>query len=362
VHERVELIVDRCGRIRAHAIGETLARASAAAELLRIPARAGVEVIERRSGELAAELQECAQEEAGVQATARTVTATATEIEVDLTRCTDRIAEFGRRREELAAELDSPPPDPEEPLPVDERAAVTARLERLERRRESLGAVNPLAAEEYETEGRRASELTEQCADLERSLRELRGLIRDLTQTIDHRFTETFDQVAHNFTDVIRTLFPGGSGRLRLTHDVVSAVPVADDAPADEASRPEEPGIELEVKPAGKRIEALSLLSGGEKALTAIAFLFALLLTKPSPFYVLDEVEAALDDANIERFLDLLRAYQERAQFIVITHQRRTMEVADVLYGVTMAGDGESKVLSRRVPAEVELLPASGDA
>ena len=117
------------------------------------------------------------------------------------------------------------------------------------------------------------------------------------------------------------------------------------------SARPE-PGIELEVQPAGKRIEALSLLSGGEKALTAIAFLFSLLLTKPSPFYVLDEVEAALDDANIERFLDLLRAYQERAQFIVITHQRRTMEVADVLYGVTMAGDGESRVLSRRVPAD----------
>ncbi len=348
--------------LRAQGIGATLARASAAAELLRIPARSGVEVIERRSGELAAELQACAQEEAGVQATARTVTATATEIEVDLTRCTDRIAELGRRREELVTELDSSPPDPEEPLAADERAAVAARLERLERRRESLGAVNPLAAEEYETEGRRAGELTEQCADLERSLRELRGLIRDLTQTIDHRFTETFDQVAHNFTDVIRTLFPGGSGRLRLTHDVVSAAPVADDVRTDEAPRPEEPGIELEVKPAGKRIEALSLLSGGEKALTAIAFLFALLLTKPSPFYVLDEVEAALDDANIERFLDLLRAYQERAQFIVITHQRRTMEVADVLYGVTMAGDGESKVLSRRVPADVELLPASGDA
>ncbi len=114
------------------------------------------------------------------------------------------------------------------------------------------------------------------------------------------------------------------------------------------------------MKPAGKRIEALSLLSGGEKALTAIAFLFALLLTKPSPFYVLDEVEAALDDANIERFLDLLRAYQERAQFIVITHQRRTMEVADLLYGVTMAADGESKVLSRRVAPDAELRPAAG--
>ena len=131
-------------------------------------------------------------------------------------------------------------------------------------------------------------------------------------------------------------------------------------APTTRPVRADEPGIELEVKPAGKRIEALSLLSGGEKALTAIAFLFALLLTKPSPFYVLDEVEAALDDANIERFLDLLRAYQERAQFIVITHQRRTMEVADLLYGVTMAADGESKVLSRRVAPDVELRPAAG--
>jgi chromosome segregation protein len=236
-------------------------------------------------------------------------------------------------------------------------------MERLERRRESLGAVNPLAAEEYEAEKRRTGELTEQCADLEKSLRELRGLIRDLTQTIDRRFAETFDQVARNFTEVIGTLFPGGSGRLRLTDDVVSAAPAVPAGGAaedeEEAVRPDEPGIELEVKPAGKRIEALSLLSGGEKALTAIAFLFALLLTKPSPFYVLDEVEAALDDANIERFLDLLRAYQERAQFIVITHQRRTMEVADLLYGVTMAADGESKVLSRRVTAEVD-LPAVG--
>jgi chromosome segregation protein len=188
-----------------------------------------------------------------------------------------------------------------------------------------------------------------------RALKELRGLIRDLTRTIDRRFAETFSAVAKNFGEVISTLFPGGSGRLRLTEDdVVSAAPVtspddADDAP--EQARPE-PGIELEVRPAGKRIDALSLLSGGEKALTAIAFLFSLLLTKPSPFYLLDEVEAALDDANIERFLDLLRAYQDRAQFIVVTHQRRTMEVADVLYGVTMAGDGESRVLSRRVPAD----------
>ncbi len=352
---------------RAHAehgetIGQILVRASAAAELLRTPARAGVAIIEQRAGELAAELQACAHDEAAVQATARTVATTATEIEIELTRCTDHIAELGRRRDELTAEGADPSEMPTEPLSVDERAAIAARMERLERRRESLGAVNPLAAEEYEAEKQRTGELTEQCADLERSLRELRGLIRDLTRTIDGRFAETFTEVARNFTEVIRTLFPGGSGRLRLTaDDVVSAAPA--DVPADEAAeeppvRADEPGIELEVKPAGKRVEALSLLSGGEKALTAIAFLFALLLTKPSPFYVLDEVEAALDDANIERFLDLLRAYQDRAQFIVITHQRRTMEVADLLYGVTMAADGESKVLSRRVGADIELRPA----
>ena len=144
---------------------------------------------------------------------------------------------------------------------------------------------------------------------------------------------------------------------------VKAAAPDEGEEPSDEdaedqlpSERPE-PGIELEVRPAGKRIESLSLLSGGEKSLTAIAFQFSLMLTKPSPFYVLDEVEAALDDANIERFLSLLRAYQSRAQFIVITHQRRTMEVADVLYGVSMAGDGESRVLSRRMSDSLEPAP-----
>jgi len=233
---------------------------------------------------------------------------------------------------------------------------AAARLERLERRRESLGAVNPLAAEEYDEAKGRADELTDQCADLERSLKELRGLIRDLTQTIDRRFAETFGAVAKNFGEVISTLFPGGSGRLRLTEDdVVSAAPVVAADDADEvpepAARPE-PGIELEVRPAGKRIEALSLLSGGEKALTAIAFLFSLLLTKPSPFYLLDEVEAALDDTNIGRFCALLRQFADRAQFIVVTHQKRTMEAADALYGVTMGADGVSQIVSRRLPRE----------
>ena len=140
-----------------------------------------------------------------------------------------------------------------------------------------------------------------------------------------------------NFAEVASTLFPGGEGRLRLTE------PEGDE---------EEPGIEVELRPAGKRISRLSLLSGGEKALGALSFLFALFLARPCPFYLLDEVEAALDDANIGRFVELLRQFSERAQFIVVTHQKRTMEAADVLYGVTMGRDGVSQVVSRRLPRE----------
>jgi chromosome segregation protein len=339
--------------------------ALAAASGLAEPARAGIDTIERRAGELAAELQACAMAEAEAQGRAREIQAAATEVEVSLARSSERIDDVGRRRAELAAEHSLDVSEPEEPLAADDAAAAAARLERLERRRESLGAVNPLAQEEYEQEKVRADDLSTQCEDLETSLAELRALIKDLTITIDQRFAATFDSVARNFEEVIGTLFPGGRGRLRLTEEVVPDEPFdgqPDDGSVVDAAGPRPPverGIDLEVKPAGKRIESLSLLSGGEKSLTAIAFLFALMLTKPSPFYLLDEVEAALDDANIDRFLDLLRAYQDRAQFLVVTHQRRTMEVADVLYGVTMAGDGVSTVLSRRMPSDPELHEAA---
>ena len=147
-----------------------------------------------------------------------------------------------------------------------------------------------------------------------------------------------------NFTEVAATLFPGGEGRLRLTE------------PEDED---EQPGIEVELRPAGKKVTRLSLLSGGEKALGAISFLFALFLARPCPFYLLDEVEAALDDTNIGRFVELLRRYSDRAQFIVITHQKRTMEAADILYGVTMGADGVSQIVSRRLPREQAAAIAS---
>jgi len=335
-----------------------------AAERLAEPARSGIQEIEARATQLATELQSCATAEAHAQARAREVSSAVTEVEVALARGAERSEELTRRRAELADRFEVEWEEPAEPLLPDESAVLAARLERLERRRESLGAVNPLAAEEYEQEKVRADDLTAQCDDLETSLAELRGLIRDLTATIDERFAATFESVAHHFAEVIGTLFPGGSGRLRLTErDVVSAAKPPEEADDGAEEIVEEPdtdqGVDLEVRPAGKRIESLSLLSGGEKSLTAIAFLFALMLTKPSPFYLLDEVEAALDDANIDRFLDLLRAYQDKAQFVVITHQRRTMEVADVLYGVTMAGDGESKVLSRRMPSDPALHEAA---
>src|SRR6185437_9795282 len=133
---------------------------------------------------------------------------------------------------------------------------------------------------------------------------------------------------------------PGGEGRLRLTET------------AGEDGEEAEQGIEVELRPAGKRITRLSLLSGGEKAIGAISFLFALFLARPCAFYLLDEVEAALDDTNIGRFVTLLRSFSDRAQFVVITHQKRTMEAADVLYGVTMGGDGISQIVSRRLPRE----------
>ena len=192
--------------------------------------------------------------------------------------------------------------------------------------------------EEYEAEKERLEELAAQRADLEESLAELEKLRNELAETVERRFAETFDAVSSTSTRSPATLFPGGEGRLRLTEP--------------EEDEDEEPGVEVELRPAGKRVQRLSLLSGGEKALGAISFLFALFLARPCPFYLLDEVEAALDDANIGRFVELLRRYSDRAQFVVITHQKRTMEAADVLYGVTMGGDGVSQIVSRRLPRE----------
>ena len=188
-------------------------------------------------------------------------------------------------------------------------------------------------------------------------MRELETLIRDIDREIERAFEETFEATAKNFEEMVEHLFPGGRGRLRR----VSLHPVRDAEQAggeerrgeDEEEEREELGVEIEVTPAGKSTRKLSLLSGGEKSLVALAFVFAVFLARPCPFYILDEVEAALDDANIDRFLQLIRRFSDRAQFIIVTHQKRTMDAADILYGVSMGGDGVTKVVSRRLPREV---------
>jgi chromosome segregation protein len=295
---------------------------------LEAPLREEVDAGAARSGELGNELRRLGAAEVELRQALATASEAVSSVEIEAARIDAEANEARRRLEQANAE---------EPAEGDDREQLVATVERLERRRETLGQVNPLAHEEYEAEKERLEELVAQRADLEASLEELEKLRNELTETVERRFAETFDAVRGHFADVTATVFPGGEGHLRLTEA------------EDEG---EEPGVEVELRPAGKRVQRLSLLSGGEKALGAIAFLFALFLARPCPFYLLDEVEAALDDTNIGRFVELLRRYSDRAQFVVITHQKRTMEAADVLYGVTMGRDGVSQVVSRRLPRD----------
>jgi chromosome segregation protein len=334
---------------------------------LEAPLRAGVDTGAARSGELGAELRRLGAAEVELRQELTGASEAASAVEIEAARL-DAEADEARRRLEHArleatpAEPTSPgpqtaapsaPPGADEPAEGDDREQLLTTVERLERRRETLGQVNPLAHEEYEAEKVRLEELATQRADLEASLAELEKLRTELTETVERRFTETFEAVQGHFADVTATVFPGGEGRLRLTEadgdDDAEEPSAAEGGFADGASSQ---GVEVELRPAGKRVQRLSLLSGGEKALGAIAFLFALFLARPCPFYLLDEVEAALDDTNIGRFVDLLRRYSDQAQFVVITHQKRTMEAADVLYGVTMGGEGVSQVVSRRLPRD----------
>ena len=223
--------------------------------------------------------------------------------------------------------------DPEaEPVPYD-RVAQEKRAAAADRALALLGRVNPLALEEYAALEERSAFLTTQLEDLKATRRDLMDIVKDVDDRIHEVFASAFEDTAREFVHVFAVLFPGGEGRLVLTEP--------DDLLAT--------GIEVLARPAGKKVSRLSLLSGGERSLTAIAFLVALFRARPSPFYVLDEVEAALDDRNLGRLLQLLEGLREASQLIVITHQKRTMEIADALYGVTMRGDGISTVVSQRL-------------
>ena len=195
-------------------------------------------------------------------------------------------------------------------------------------------------------------------------MRELEALIGDIDHEIERAFEETFEATAAQLRRDGRAPLPGRARRPapgQPARRSSSRRPRrARTATSGEEER-EELGVEIEVTPAGKSTRKLSLLSGGEKSLVALAFVFAVFLARPCPFYILDEVEAALDDANIDRFLQLIRRFSDRAQFVIVTHQKRTMDAADVLYGVTMAGDGVTKVVSRRLPRESEADAAAGD-
>ena len=305
--------------------------------------------------ETAAVLKACAHEEAELQGRLKRASDAVTAAEVAAQHVRDTAADAERDLSQLATRLGLPAEPATEPLPDAEREALGARVERLQRRREQLGPVNPLAKQEYEEAVAHVEELEAQRVDLETALTELEGLIKETDRRIREAFEQTFEAAARNFEDVVEHLFPGGRGRLRLVHAEAGPRPVVggepEPAPDDEDDLPEA-GVEIEVTPPGKSTKRLSLLSGGEKSLVALAFLFAVFLARPCPFYILDEVEAALDDINIDRFLQLVRRYSDRAQFIVVTHQKRTMDAADTLYGVSMGGDGVSKVVSRRLEGQ----------
>ena len=343
-----------------------------AAEAVGAAIRARVERIEQKvvggqddGDEIAEELRSCSQQEFELQAQMKETSDELTRAEVEAAHLGDRRAEAERELASIAERLGEEIAPAEEALTDEARAEIDRRLERLERRRAQIGPVNPLAEQEYDEAREHVESLQAQREDIERSMRELESLIRDIDEEIERAFEQTFEATAKNFEEMVEHLFPGGRGRLRR----VALRPVRDEerpageqeAPSDAEPEPEaeedeqreELGVEIEVTPAGKSTRKLQLLSGGEKSLVALAFVFAVFLARPCPFYILDEVEAALDDANIDRFLQLIRRFSDRAQFVIVTHQKRTMDAADVLYGVSMGGDGVTKVVSRKLPREV---------
>jgi chromosome segregation protein len=244
--------------------------------------------------------------------------------------------EFGVEADTLVAEY-----GPEVPVPViGDEAALPSRYDRTaaerraadaQRQLDRLGKVNPLALEEYEALTERHTFLATQLDDLRKTRRDLLTVVKEVDDRVQEVFASAYADTAREFEQLFGRLFPGGEGNLVLTEP--------DDMLAT--------GIEIEARPPGKKVKRLSLLSGGERSLTAIAYLFAIFKARPSPFYVLDEVEAALDDTNLQRLLTVFEELRESSQLIVITHQRRTMEAADALYGITMRGDGVSAVISQ---------------
>lgn len=230
--------------------------------------------------------------------------------------------------------------------PIQDRDATAEKAHRLRKQLSNIGPVNELAVEEFASLDSRRGFLAAQIEDLASSRAALTKVVRAIDRKMRDRFLETFEQVNEHFQNVFGVLFPGGHAELRMT----------------EPDDPEETGIEVIAQPLGKKLQKMTLMSGGEKSLTALAMLFALYRTRPCPFYILDEVEAALDDSNLRRFVAFVDSMRGHTQFVVVTHQRRTMEMADVLYGVSMQADGVSKVVSQRLDRSGTPVDAEGAA
>src|SRR5829696_8568477 len=320
---------ERAGLAHDEALIPAAERLAAALESARTAVAARQEALQaeldadRAAGDrLAAELRACATQETEVQQRLKARHEEVTRGEIRAQQVRDQAADAGARLSGLAERLGLEAVPGEEPLAEDDRLALETRIERLQRRREQLGPVNPLAMREYEHAVAHVEELQAQREDLETALRELETLIRDTDARIRQSFEETFTAAAKNFEEMVGHLFPGGRGRLRLVREDIGPRPVLGGEPAEgdgagltpdqrldaaeaaaeaeETPQEERIGVEIEVTPAGKSTKRLSLLSGGEKSLTALAFLFAVFLARPCPFYILDEVEAALDDLNID--------------------------------------------------------------
>ncbi|MGI5155005.1 chromosome segregation SMC family protein [Microbispora sp. CA-102843] len=247
------------------------------------------------------------------------------------------LEEYGIELEPLIAEYGPSVPVPGDPPVPYVREEQEKRARTADRQMTQLGKVNPLALEEFAALEERHAFLTSQLEDLKKTRRDLLLVVKEVDDRVEQVFAAAYEDVAREFGQIFQRVFPGGEGRLLLTD------------PEDMLTT----GVEVEARPPGKKVKRLSLLSGGERSLTAVAFLISIFKARPSPFYVMDEVEAALDDTNTQRLLTLFEELRQTSQLIVITHQKRTMEIADALYGVSMRGDGVTQVVSQRLREKV---------
>ena len=351
---------ERQTRLRAAQRRQRRAAQAAVARAVALGARFAVEAAEQSVSQALARRAEAQAASAGGASELKAVRARARELAADLDTVVNtahgteiaraehrlRLAQLAEHAlEEFGVEVDALVAEygPEVPVPVigDEaalpsrfdRAAAERRAADAQRQLDRLGKVNPLALEEYEALTERHTFLATQLDDLRKTRRDLLTVVKEVDDRVQEVFASAYADTAREFEQLFGRLFPGGQGNLVLTEP--------DDMLAT--------GIEIEARPPGKKVKRLSLLSGGERSLTAIAYLFAIFKARPSPFYVLDEVEAALDDTNLQRLLTVFEELRESSQLIVITHQRRTMEAADALYGITMRGDGVSAVISQQL-------------